>query len=104
SLPCGRGRPRASRGRVLRGRPDSSRSRSAICPSWQGKRDPHPALLASSAEALTSGFTLSHWVGEALSLTTGLTPSDRAIRVSQFQAHRHASTAGDIRPPRGTEF
>ncbi len=34
SLPCGSGRPRASRGRVLRGRPDSSRSRSAMCPSW----------------------------------------------------------------------
>jgi hypothetical protein len=30
SLPRGRGRPRASRGRVLRGRPDSSRSRSDI--------------------------------------------------------------------------
>ena len=51
SLPCRRGRPKASRGRGLRGRPDSSRSRSAICPSWQGKRDPHPALLASSAES-----------------------------------------------------
>src|SRR5271154_5710707 len=37
SLPCGRGRPRASRGRGLRGRPDSSRSRSdmlrAIAPT-----------------------------------------------------------------------
>ena len=50
------------------------------------------------------GFTLSHWVGEALSLTTGLTPSDRAILVSEFQAQRHVSTAGEIRPPRGTEF
>src|SRR4029079_1298890 len=27
---------------------------------------------ASSPEALTSGFTVAHWVGEALSLTTGL--------------------------------
>src|ERR1700704_4499161 len=33
SLPRGSGRPRASRGRVLRGLPDSSRSRSATCPS-----------------------------------------------------------------------
>ena len=51
SLPCGRGRPRASRGRVLRGRPDSSRSRSAICPSWQGNRDPHPISFRSGQKA-----------------------------------------------------
>ena len=42
-LPRGSGRPRVSRGRALRGRPDSSRSRLAICPSWQVDWDNHAA-------------------------------------------------------------
>src|SRR3954451_11030972 len=54
SLPCGSGRPRASRGRVLRGRPDSSRSRSAMYPSLQVSvlPDIHDELAPLIARAL----------------------------------------------------
>ena len=53
SLPCGSGRPRASRGRALRGRPDSSRSRSAMCPSWPG----HPDRAAATFPGVRISFT-----------------------------------------------
>ena len=53
TLPGGSGRPRASRGRALRARPDSSRSRSAICPSWPA----HPDRAAAMFPGVRISFT-----------------------------------------------
>src|ERR1700730_9418282 len=73
SLPCGSGRPRASRGRVLRGLPDSSRSRSATCPSLLTCGDrvdrsasdtglPEPWLIRATQAAMSALADQSRWM------------------------------------------
>src|SRR3984893_15092546 len=73
SLPCGSGRPRASRGRVLRGLPDSSRSRSATCPSLLTCRDrvdrtrsdaglPEPRPVRATQAAMSALAGQTRWM------------------------------------------
>src|SRR3977135_2324790 len=78
SLPGGSGRPKASRGRVLRGRPDSSRSRSGTYPSSQ------VSILPEIHDELAPLVTcaLLDEVGDALSfeLTGRCDFEDHAVR------------------------
>src|SRR6185312_11405939 len=88
SLPCRRGRPRASRGRVLRGRPDSSRSRSAMCPSWQVNRDPHTALTVTPPAKVVMMFPTAnarpHRQRSHLPSVTVLRRSELVIRLGEL--------------------